>query len=107
MKTPLETRGSRANDGKSARLGKKQPDGTHAHRIAHRPASPKLARWNVEPRTLGLGRAGGTGDVWCGKLTGQHPGQLPVGPQRHAGVSVRGQSHAQHLVQLDVVAVES
>ena len=35
MKTPLETRGSRANDGKSARLGKKQPDGTHAHRIAH------------------------------------------------------------------------
>src|SRR5262245_12907739 len=44
MKTPLETRGSRANDGKSARLGKKQPDGTHAHRIAHvqriRPAAP-------------------------------------------------------------------
>ena len=37
MKTPLETRGSRANDGKSARLGKKQPDGTHAHRIAHVP----------------------------------------------------------------------
>jgi len=35
MKTPLDTRGSRANDGKSARLGKKQPDGTHAHRIAH------------------------------------------------------------------------
>jgi len=37
MKTPLETRGSRADDGKSARLGKKQPDGTHAHRIAHVP----------------------------------------------------------------------
>ena len=37
MKTPLETRGSRANDGKSARLGKKQPDGTHGHRIAHVP----------------------------------------------------------------------
>jgi hypothetical protein len=35
MKTPLDTRGGRANDGKSARLGKKQPDGTHAHRIAH------------------------------------------------------------------------
>ena len=35
MKTPLDTRGSRANDGGSARLGKKQPDGTHAHRIAH------------------------------------------------------------------------
>jgi hypothetical protein len=37
MKTPLETRGSRANDGRSARLGKKQPDGTHAHRIAYVP----------------------------------------------------------------------
>jgi hypothetical protein len=35
MKTPLDTRGSRANDGGSARLGKKQPDGTHAQRIAH------------------------------------------------------------------------
>ena len=35
MKTPLDTRGGRANDGKSARLGKKQPDGTHGHRIAH------------------------------------------------------------------------
>ena len=48
MKTPLETRGSRANDGKSARLGKKQPDGTHAHRIAHvpgiRPAPSEHAR---------------------------------------------------------------
>src|ERR1700722_5055534 len=39
MKTPLDTRGSRANDGGSARLGRKQPDGTHAHRIAHSPAS--------------------------------------------------------------------
>jgi DNA-binding MarR family transcriptional regulator len=36
MKTPLDTRGSRANDDRSARLGEKQPDGTHAHRIAHR-----------------------------------------------------------------------
>jgi len=48
MKTPLETRGSRANDGRSARLGKKQPDGTHAHRIAHvprvRPACAIVAR---------------------------------------------------------------
>src|SRR5260370_32827118 len=42
MKTPLDTRGSRANDGKSARLGKKQPDGTHAHRIAH-PAGARCA----------------------------------------------------------------
>jgi hypothetical protein len=37
MKTPLDTRGSRANDSRSARLGKKQPGGTHAHRIAHSP----------------------------------------------------------------------
>jgi hypothetical protein len=35
MKTPLDMRGSRANDGRSARLGKQQPDGSHAHRIAH------------------------------------------------------------------------
>jgi len=51
MKTPLETRGSRANDGRSARLGKKQPDGTHAHRIAHvprvRPACAIVARGRV------------------------------------------------------------
>ncbi len=40
MKTPLDTRGSRANDGGSARLGEKQPDGTHAHRIAHRATAP-------------------------------------------------------------------
>ena len=39
MKTPLETRGSRANDGRSARLGKKQPDGTQGHRIAYRRVS--------------------------------------------------------------------
>ena len=44
MKTPLDTRGSRANDGGSARLGKKQPDGTHVHRIAHsRHAGLRLA----------------------------------------------------------------
>jgi len=49
MKTPLETRGSRANDGRSARLGKKQPDGTHAHRIAHVP------RIRPPPRPGGIG----------------------------------------------------
>ena len=37
MKTPLEKRGSRANDSRSARLGKTQPDGTHGQRIAHLP----------------------------------------------------------------------
>ena len=58
MKTPLETRGSRANDGKSARLGKKQPDGTHAHRIAHVPHSrPLPAHVHAAPITLGRGRA--------------------------------------------------
>jgi hypothetical protein len=44
MKTPLDTRGSRANDGGSARLGKKQPDSTHAHRIAHAQRKLRLAR---------------------------------------------------------------
>ena len=47
MKTPLDTRGSRANDGRSARLGKKQPDGTHAHRIAHSPGQ-SAATWPRE-----------------------------------------------------------
>src|SRR6267143_723631 len=59
MKTPLETRGSRANDGRSARLGKKQPDGTHAHRIAHvpriRPLPPYVHAASARP---GRGRAG-------------------------------------------------
>ncbi len=44
MKTPLDTRGSRANDGGSARLGEKQPDGTHAHRIAHAQRKLRPAR---------------------------------------------------------------
>ena len=96
MKTPLETRGSRANDGKSARLGKKQPDGTHAHRIAHVPSGIEA-----------VSGAGAGNPAPFGTLTGQHPGLLPVGPQRHAGGPVRRQSHAQHLVQFDVVAVES
>src|SRR5512146_3318303 len=43
MKTPLETRGSHADDRWSARLGKKQPDGTHAHRIAHVPRLRRCA----------------------------------------------------------------
>ena len=54
MKTPLETRGSRANDGRSARLGKKQPDGTHAHRIAHarRRAAPDAGAGGGTPGGL-------------------------------------------------------
>src|SRR6266699_6413893 len=66
MKTPLETRGSRANDGRSARLGKKQPDGTHAHRIAHvpriRPLPPHVHADAARP---GRGRGG-----WCGARGG-------------------------------------
>src|ERR1700751_2543180 len=55
MKTPLETRGSRANDGRSARLGKKPPDGTHAHRIAHARHSARVTlaglrdAWGLRP----------------------------------------------------------
>jgi hypothetical protein len=55
MKTPLDTRGSRANDGRSARLGKKQPDGTHAHRIAHAgrgPPGADVARFRGRRRVV-------------------------------------------------------
>jgi hypothetical protein len=107
MKTPLETRGSRANDGKSARLGKKQPDGTHAHRIAHvrssRPLPPPVRTAVLRPGRAG--RGGGKPGPF-GSLTGKHAGLFPVGPQRHSGPPVRGQPHAQHLVQLDLVTVE-
>ena len=62
MKTPLETRGSRANDGRSARLGKKQPDGTHAHRIAHvpriRPLASHVHTAAVRPGCGGWGKGG-------------------------------------------------
>src|SRR5580658_8263504 len=55
MKTPLDTRGSRANDGRSARLGKKQPDGTHAHRIAHPPYARPGAGYMVPHARPGAG----------------------------------------------------
>ena len=77
MKTPLETRGSRANDGRSARLGKKQPDGTHAHRIAHvpriRPACVIVARGRVPADRSWLFAPGG----------GEAPGI--GGKRRHRG----------------------
>jgi hypothetical protein len=60
MKTPLDTRGSRANDGRSARLGKKQPDGTHGHRIAHLPRpSDGWARAGGVPSGPARGRGAG------------------------------------------------
>ena len=64
MKTPLDTRGSRANDGGSARLGKKQPDGTHAHRIAHSGhADFQPAELRSAPVT---GPSPGSGfHIWC------------------------------------------
>ena len=78
MKTPLETRGSRANDGRSARLGKKQPDGTHAHRIAHvprvRPACAIVAR-----------RAGGWAGAGCSRPAAARRGI--GGRRRHRGGS--------------------
>ena len=71
MKTPLETRGSRANDGKSARLGKKQPDGTHAHRIAHvqriRPPPPRVPAACSGPGAAGA--IGGPGIARWGRGT--------------------------------------
>jgi len=57
MKTPLETRGSRANDGRLARLGKKQPDGTHAHRIAYVPRIRRNPR-DVHAAVVGPGCGG-------------------------------------------------
>src|SRR5580692_6682465 len=41
------------------------------------------------------------------KSLGQDARDLPVGAQRHAGGAVRLELHAEHLVQLDVVAVEA
>ena len=73
MKTPLETRGSRANDGRSARLGKKQPDGTHAHRIAYvpriRPLPSHVYAAAVRPGVVRAGSSGG-GDP-AGGLPGE------------------------------------
>ena len=81
MKTPLETRGSRANDGKSARLGKKQPDGTHAHRIAHvphiRPLPPHV---HAAPITLGPR----PGRRWRAEV-GSEVARLGTGGVRHRG----------------------
>jgi len=78
MKTPLDTRGSRANDGGSARLGKKQPDGTHAHRIAH--SGQAKFHWIWTGRRSGRSAAGA-------RATGPHlPGQ---GPRRWASGRAR------------------
>ena len=66
MKTPLDTRGSRANDGRSARLGKKQPDGTHGHRIAHMPrlSDGRTRSGRSAERTGAEGGRGGRGAGW-------------------------------------------
>jgi hypothetical protein len=74
MKTPLKTRGSRANDGRSARLGKKQPDGTHAHRIAYR-------------RVSGGSVSGGDGLAHSGQRLIQGPEMRPraeISASRHS-----------------------
>src|SRR5260370_2024114 len=63
MKTPLDTRGSRANESRSARLGKKQPDGTHAHRIAH---SPPRGGPRAGGPARGVHAAITGGSRWCG-----------------------------------------
>src|SRR6266550_6634472 len=92
MKTPLETRGSRANDGRSARLGKKQPDGTHAHRIAHVPHIRPLPS-HVHAAAVGPGYGGwAKGVITCGNtwrrgyqrvssfpLTGRRGTLIPTG----------------------------
>src|SRR5207342_1285325 len=92
MKTPLETRGSRANDGRSARLGKKQPDGTHAHRIAYvpriRPLPSHVHTAAVRPRCGGWGKGDyQRGNSWrrgyrrvsSFPLTGRRGAPIPTG----------------------------
>ena len=77
MKTPLETRGSRANDGRSARLGKKQPDGTHAHRIAHVPRIRRYlraARAACAEAALRTQEAGPSGPSPAGAMSGAGAG---------------------------------
>jgi hypothetical protein len=83
MKTPLDTRGSRANDGRSARLGKKQPDGTHGHRIAHLPRpSDGWARGRAECRADRRG-GGGAG----ARREGRAPGHRDRGEARRGDMS--------------------
>jgi hypothetical protein len=83
MKTPLDTRGSRANDGRSARLGKKQPDGTHGHRIAHLPRpSDGWARGRAECRADRRG-GGGAGARGRGAKAGRR--DTGTGARRGAG----------------------
>jgi hypothetical protein len=73
MKTPLDMRGSRANDGRSARLGKKQPDGTHAHRIAH-----QLSRRRAGPSyALRSGGAGQRREWQSVNLAAPRPYRIP------------------------------
>lgn len=82
MKTPLDMRGSRANDGRSARLGKKQPDGTHAHRIAH--LRRRAAPGDRPPAALECARR------W--NSPGARPGGAKAAPEVHAVLTLLWQS---------------
>src|SRR4029077_12518295 len=98
MKTPLETRGSRATTGKSARLGKKQPDGTHAHRIAHVPHIRPLPRHvRVAPPRLGSNGRGRGGD---GLARGSGRASMP-GPAASAD-GARALSRAEMYGRADI-----
>jgi enediyne polyketide synthase len=73
---------------------------------------PGQAPWTVPPmRDAGPAETGLSTSVSSrvsrGSLVGELPRQLPVGPQRHAGVSVRVQFDPQHLVELDLVLIEA
>ena len=85
MKTPLETRGSRANDGKSARLGKKQPDGTHAHRIAHPAMRPPVVSCAGLRRHPVAGRPAVLAVPAAGAITDLTPFLAPAGPPVDGG----------------------
>src|ERR1035438_9052588 len=83
MKTPLETRGSRANDGRSARLSKEQPDDTHTHRIAHPPRvrPPPAARRRTAVRAAGPAVTSGPGR---NSSPAAHSGENPLSPAINA-----------------------
>jgi hypothetical protein len=93
MKTPLDTRGSRTNDGRSARLGKKQPDSTHGHRIAHMPRPPDgrgAARMECQTRRGWSAERDRSGGRDAGPGTGRGAGGVPSGPERRAGRGAGG-----------------
>src|ERR1039457_5297397 len=83
MKTPLETRGSRANDGRAARVSKGEPEGTHTHRIEHPPParSAPAGRRRTAVRAAGPAVTSGPGR---NSSPAAHSGENPLSPAINA-----------------------